>query len=604
MHPLVRRSILDALPVTERNALHLAAGRLLRDEGEPVESAAAQLATLPPSGSSEVAETCLAAAGEAASRAAPAEAIRWLERALAEGSPEPPRGRLLAALGFAEFALDDQAAPAHLQEALDLTEDPVDRLEIAVALVEAHLLTGRWDLGVEVVRSSRSWAAAGGNRELEAIGVVARAYTPDMVEELDREREELAQQTGEQTWGSRALAAALAAIATHRGDQPRVARELIDRAGRDGGLFVERSDAAWAGSHLLIALVELEEYEDALAASHEMTRGARRDGSLRSELTSLAHRAWVHNRMGDLPSAEADLRITFELAVAGSPTAVASQAFYCQDALLERHGLEDVVEQVLATELPEGLGGTWLSAALLAARGRLRLARRDQEGAIADLRASNETHIALRMGPTVSPSRSGLALALPPAAREEAVALVDEELALARACGLPRPQGLALRAEGILVGGELGIERLKESVDLLDGTASRLELARSLVELGAALRRAGRSRDARAQLGGARVGHPVRRLALGGACTRGARRQRSAAAADRRHGAGGAHAERAAGGGPGRPGATNPQIAQELFVGLKTVETHLSNAYAKLGIAGAGARERLSDALAGEGAPA
>jgi DNA-binding NarL/FixJ family response regulator len=31
-------------------------------------------------------------------------------------------------------------------------------------------------------------------------------------------------------------------------------------------------------------------------------------------------------------------------------------------------------------------------------------------------------------------------------------------------------------------------------------------------------------------------------------------------------------------------GATNPQIAQSLFITTKTVETHLANAYRKLGI--------------------
>jgi DNA-binding NarL/FixJ family response regulator len=44
-------------------------------------------------------------------------------------------------------------------------------------------------------------------------------------------------------------------------------------------------------------------------------------------------------------------------------------------------------------------------------------------------------------------------------------------------------------------------------------------------------------------------------------------------------------------------GATNPQIAQELYVSLKTVETHLSHAYAKLGLSGQGSRGRLAHAL-------
>ena len=44
-------------------------------------------------------------------------------------------------------------------------------------------------------------------------------------------------------------------------------------------------------------------------------------------------------------------------------------------------------------------------------------------------------------------------------------------------------------------------------------------------------------------------------------------------------------------------GATNPQVAQELFVSLKTIETHLSHVYAKLGLSGQGSRAHLAEAL-------
>lgn len=44
-------------------------------------------------------------------------------------------------------------------------------------------------------------------------------------------------------------------------------------------------------------------------------------------------------------------------------------------------------------------------------------------------------------------------------------------------------------------------------------------------------------------------------------------------------------------------GASNPEIAQELFVSLKTVETHLSSAYRKLGLSGQGSRDRLGEVL-------
>jgi DNA-binding CsgD family transcriptional regulator len=202
------------------------------------------------------------------------------------------------------------------------------------------------------------------------------------------------------------------------------------------------------------------------------------------------------------------------------------------------------------------------------------------------------------MGPRVWPLRSALALALPPSERAEAVSLAGEELELARATGLARPHGIAMRALAMLEGGEAGIAHLRESVELLETSAARLELARALVELGAALRRGNRRAAARAPL---RAG-----LELAREC--GAPRLASRARDEIK--AAGGRAPRDTSGGRGAltaselrvarlaaDGATNPQIAQELFVSLKTVETHLSNAYGKLGLSGRGSRTRLNRAL-------
>lgn len=48
-------------------------------------------------------------------------------------------------------------------------------------------------------------------------------------------------------------------------------------------------------------------------------------------------------------------------------------------------------------------------------------------------------------------------------------------------------------------------------------------------------------------------------------------------------------------------GLTNGEIARKPFISRKTVETHLTRTYHKLGVPGRGARRELAAALAGCG---
>lgn len=68
---------------------------------------------------------------------------------------------------------------------------------------------------------------------------------------------------------------------------------------------------------------------------------------------------------------------------------------------------------------------------------------------------------------------------------------------LARRWGAPRPLGQALRAAALVDDGGTRLAFLREAVELLDGTPARLEQAKCLTELGAALHRADRPDEAR-----------------------------------------------------------------------------------------------------------
>ncbi len=224
---------------------------------------------------------------------------------------------------------------------------------------------------------------------------------------------------------------------------------------------------------------------------------------------------------------------------------------------------------------------------LLEVRGRLRVAQGRVDEGIADLRECGRRLQAWFIrNPGLVPWRTSLALSLTVSGeRDEALALAREEVELAQAFAVPRELGMALRAVGLIEGGEDGIERLRESVSVLEGTPAKLEHARALTDLGAALRRMGRRSAAREPL---RAGlERARRCGATALVERAHTELVATGARPRTLSSTGVNAltaserrvaEMAA------EGLTNREIAQVSFVSEKTVETQLGHAYRKLDI--------------------
>ena len=220
----------------------------------------------------------------------------------------------------------------------------------------------------------------------------------------------------------------------------------------------------------------------------------------------------------------------------------------------------------------------------------------DADALEAYLEAGRHLGDLLATNPTVVPWRSEGGLAAQRLGRHDlARTLVTEELLLAERFGAPRAIGVARRAAGLLERGEIAVERLRAAVEPLAACGARVEHARALVDLGGAIRRAGRSTEARGTLREALV---LAEATGAEALARRAREElrlaggRAPAPADTRGGLTPSEqrvAELAAG------GQSNRQIADALFITGKSVEWHLSNVYRKLDIRG---RAQLPAALA------
>jgi DNA-binding CsgD family transcriptional regulator len=599
VHPLVRAGVYEELAGAERSLAHRRAAELMDSDPAGEERAAEHLLATEPSGDGWIARRLVDAARTAARRGAPESAAVLLRRGLAEPPPAAERAGLLLELGIAETTAGQAAGEEHLREALDVAGDDAG-VALGAALVLAHAL-GRAERIEDAVAVVDRTAAQLRTRDgqtaelLETLAMMAGMLDASTAPALDGRLKAMRRRADDEDATREVLAAAaIRAVATNEPAEVGIA--LARRAFAVSPRMVPApTDLPWF-VQATIALVWADAFHEVIGPIEAGLVESRATGDSALFATSMTWRAWLLLRRGDLQGAAGDARTVLDASDLPAPRLYRTVAVGVLVSALTDQGDLEAAEEALH-QAARDPARSHSGAMLLLARGRLRAAERRHEEALADMGAAAD--IAMRIGAT-SPSslawRSEAALVhLALGERERAERLVREELELARAFGAPRALGVALRAAGVVVGGDEGEQLLREAATALEAAGATLESARAIIDLGALLRRANRRADARQLLReGLDVAHragavPLADLAevelrASGAKPRRARLSglEALTASERRV------AELAA------QGMTNREIAQALFVTARTVEGHLTQTFQKLDVR---SREDLAVAL-------
>lgn len=602
LEPLLGRVIYDDLAPNRRAADHARAARLLHADGAGPAAVAAQLLRSDPAHDQWAVERLRDAAAAQLAIGSGAAAVPLLRRALREPPMADELASIQTMLGLAESIAGEPAGLDSLRAALAASEGSHARARSALLLARFLVFAG---LGREAVTAVEPALAELGEADhdlrlqLEAALITAARSDAGLRAVADEHLACARDAAGEDSPAGRVVAVQCAYAATASGKSVEEAvgfartaltgRRLLDEAPLSPDVYI-------VPISMLAICDELEEadghYREALAR-------ARASGSPLAYASTAAMLSWTAYLRGELAEAELLARDARRIA-AESPALEALSGFatvHLAITLIERGEPQDALD-LLDSDLESQMSSphTWSRETLFAA-GRAMLATRRPAEALELLLAAGRLSESFGiLNPAFLPWRSLAAYASHECGEDaDALDLSTAELALARRFGARRPVGVALRAQGLLVGGEDGIELLRESVEVLSDSPAVLERAHALVSLGGALRRAGQRAEAREPLAqglelAERCGAtPLAKLAREELGAGGARPR-----ADGRWDADALTISELRICRMAAEGLSNPAIAQALFVTRGTVESHLHVAYRKLGIS---SRTALSEAL-------
>jgi DNA-binding CsgD family transcriptional regulator len=597
VHPLTRAAIYNDLPAGRRSRAHNAAARLLAERGADPDAVAVHLLACDRMGDAATVGLLRSAAASALERGAPNAAVRYLMRAWAEPPPAETRQPLLVelviALGRSAFGLTPELHETLITE---LASNPDVLVTCAREL--AWVLNGSGDPEEASAVLGRAIEAASDTGTVDA---ALQFEVQRLVIDLARPNEikkRLTPYRDRVEPGSSAERLWLAVEAWRLmliGEDARHAADLARRALEGWQIFAEQP-ASPVTSQLILVLVVAEDFEFAERALEVMLAGVRAIGSAPLEGACLGLRSELEFRRGMIAGAAADARTAIEIARAGGfLSAIPLTISWITQALVERGELEEAAHELemcgMAVEVPDHMSFT----PILLSRAMVEMGQGNRHRALDDLMEIRRREARSETSYFLWDSDAAVVLASLGERDEEALRFAEAGLQRARRWGTAGSLGHATRSLGLAVGGRDGIEHLRRAVGLLAESQSGLEYMRTLTDLGAALRRAGHRVDAREPL------RKARELA----------RRRGALAIAKR-----AHEELAATGeklgpliavgvesltpserriaGMAAGGLTNREIAQTLFLSVKTVESHLRGAYRKLDVS---SREDLPRAL-------
>ncbi|MBL1097781.1 AAA family ATPase [Streptomyces coffeae] len=503
---LARTALLGDFAEVDRAVAHSRAACLLYQDAASAESVASHLLQSPALDAPWACDVLHAAARTAMIEGRQRTAVSYLRRLLRGSLDNNRRATALISLGRTELGVEVPSAVEHLVSGLEKLDDPRMWVETARTASQALGLTAGYDTGIALLKEARakigqehpSQAAVDCESDLVALEVSQISSAGDgcarlaNLESVDRAGEP-----------AQTVTALRSYQASQLGESAETTVHLAELALAGGDL----GDGALPPTLALLALIRA----DALASALRHCDDGLRDAQCAAFPPMLAVmrslRAQVALRLGRVTDAWADAQTAVEcfdsLGLGFVPGAVSWAVAPLVEALAERGEFSNALALLqargLAGPLPESLPSTYV----LYSRGRLHAALGDARRGREDLLLCGRWWHALgARSPSVGPWRSEAALAVAALGDgPEACRLAEEELELARRWGTPGVVGRAMRAVGALTGGRMGIELLTASVDVLEGSPARLELARALGDLGAALRHAGRNSHARERSG-------------------------------------------------------------------------------------------------------